>query len=72
MPRPKKKNKVRVKRAKPKEKPIVVDLEKEKIEHDYQNNLKCIKLINYIRKNKDEESTNKAFDELLELSLIHI
>jgi RNA polymerase sigma factor (sigma-70 family) len=67
MPRPKKKNKVRVKRAKPKEKPIVVDLEKEKIEHDYQNNLKCIKLINYIRKNKDEESTNKAFDELLEM-----
>jgi DNA-directed RNA polymerase specialized sigma24 family protein len=43
--------------------------DKQKIEQDHQNNLRCIKLINNIRKTKDEEEVNKAFEELLSMLL---
>jgi RNA polymerase sigma factor (sigma-70 family) len=72
MPRPKKNtNKAGAKRVSKtlsaKKQNLFAD--KDKIEQDYQNNLRCIKLINNIRKTKDEIEINKAFEELLSMLL---
>lgn len=66
MPRPKKVQKVRAVKSKPKE--VIID----KVEQDYQNNLKCIKLISQIRKQKDEKLANAAFEELLSMLIAKI
>lgn len=72
MPRPKKDaNKAGVEKA---SKTVSTEkynqfVDKEKLEQDYQNNLRCIKLINGIRKTKDETEINKAFEELLSMLL---
>jgi RNA polymerase sigma factor (sigma-70 family) len=58
---PNRKKKVGVKRAK-KSKPVeVVD----PVQQEYLENLKCVDLINIIRKNKDEAKVNRAFEKLL-------
>jgi len=41
------------------------DIAAEQTKQDYATNLKNIELINVIRKNKDEKSVNKAFEDLL-------
>jgi len=72
MPRPKKNTKKagakRVSKTLSAEKQKLL-ADKEKLEQYYQNNLRCIKLINNIRKTKDETEANKEFEELLSMLL---
>ena len=63
MPRSKKTKKPGVKRAK-KSKPVEI---KDQAQQDYDANLKCISLIGIIRKQKTEETANKAFEKLLQM-----
>lgn len=77
MPKSKLQNKTRAKRAKKKttKKKDVVKKPKKKVEVkvdtpvdiEQQNNLKCIKYINTIRRSKDEDECNRAFSNLLDI-----
>jgi len=47
-------------------------VDKKAVSQDYSDNLKCIDLINIIRKTKDENKANKAFETLLSMLIIKI
>lgn len=65
MARPKKKVKVK-KASKKQKKPVPVE-PKDSVTQEYDDNIKCISLINIIRRSKDEDKCNKAFEDLLKM-----